>query len=235
VGCKKVIMHPSVALDTAELRALSSLRGRNGASGLRFVCVGNLFAFKGFSLALQAFAELRRDFPEAQLWVFGNGPERRQLDTQVRNLRVKDAVKFCESVPRSELLRTLASCDALVHPCLRGAISMACLEAMAVGLPVICLNLGGPAQQVDDDSGIKVSATSPDQVVRDLASAMRRIAASPELRRRLGLAAQARVRNEFSWEARVKHINEAYYSVIGESDDSNLVNNAVTDQETHGA
>ena len=50
------------------------------------------------------------------------------------------------------------------------------MEAMAAGRPVICLDLGGPALQVTEATGIKIPAISPEQVISDIAIALERIA-----------------------------------------------------------
>ena len=55
-----------------------------------------------------------------------------------------------------------------------------CLEAMAAGRPVVCLDLGGPATQVTEETGIKVPAPVPNQAVSGLAEAMTRLARDSE-------------------------------------------------------
>ena len=87
---------------------------------------------------------------------------------------------------------------------------MACVEAMAAGLPVICLDLGGTALQVDDQSGVKIRAVSPQQVTVDLTEAMGLLAEDGDLRRRLGDAARRRVKDEFTWNAKALHVSEMY-------------------------
>jgi glycosyltransferase involved in cell wall biosynthesis len=65
---------------------------------------------------------------------------------------------------------------------------------------VICLDLGGPAQQISEETGIKVPAMNPEQTTRDLASAMRQLAEDPELRARMADAGIQSVRQSCSWE-----------------------------------
>ena len=62
------------------------------------------------------------------------------------------------------------------------------LEAMALGRAVICLDLGGPAVRVTNETGIKIPARHPRQVELDLAEAMRRLASDRDLLRHLGRA-----------------------------------------------
>ena len=85
---------------------------------------------------------------------------------------------------------------------------------MAAGRPVLCLDVGGPALQVTEETGFKVPALSPEQVVTDLAEALRRLAQDPVLRARLGKAARARVVEYFGWDKKGEWIREVYGEVV---------------------
>ena len=87
------------------------------------------------------------------------------------------------------------------------------MEAMAAGRPVICLDLGGPALQVTDETGIKVPAISPEQVVRDLAAAMLKLATDPALGSRMGDAARERVKQYFAWDKKGELTLELYNGI----------------------
>jgi glycosyltransferase involved in cell wall biosynthesis len=91
--------------------------------------------------------------------------------------------------------------------------SWVCLEAMGAGRPVICLDLGGPAFHVTDETGIKVPATSPQQAVSDLAAAMLRLAQDPTQRFRLGQAGRRRVAAQFDWDQKGIFMAKAYEGV----------------------
>lgn len=212
LGCPKVLIYPSVGISSAEMGRLASLQPGNDCAKVRFLTMGRLLAFRGFPLLLQAFCEARRSFPQIELWIIGDGPERGCLVHQAERLGIGDAVKFWGWLPRSGMLSRLPDCSAFVHLCFRGAISMACAEAMAAGLPVICLDLGGLAVQVTQETGIKVPAVSPAQVVRDSAAAMKRLAGDPALRLRMGNAARQRVFENFGWAEKAAVIAELYRS-----------------------
>ncbi len=73
---------------------------------------------------------------------------------------------------------------------------------MAASRPVICLDCGGPALLVTDDTGIKVPAISPEQVIVELAAALDLLAGNPMMRAHLGAAGRSRVREHFNWDNR---------------------------------
>ena len=101
----------------------------------------------------------------------------------------------------------LAKCHVLVHPSLHDTGGWVCLEAMASGRPVICLDLGGPATQVTDDTGFRVPATTPEQAIAGIAAAMRQLHDDPDLRRRMSQAGAKRVMDAFCWDEKVKRMD----------------------------
>ena len=108
----------------------------------------------------------------------------------------------------------LGDAHVLVHPSLHDSGGWVCVEAMAARKPVICLDLGGPAVQVTEETGIKVAARTPEQVIADLGAAMKRFADDPGLRTSMGLAARKRVEEHFSWHRRTGQIEELYRQAI---------------------
>jgi glycosyltransferase involved in cell wall biosynthesis len=135
------------------------------------------------------------------------------LQKLVQNLGLASKVRFWGIIPRSEVLGKLTDCNVLVHPSLHDSGGWVCLEAMAAGRPVVCLDLGGPALQVTEDTGIKVPATSPEQAVSDLAAAFYKLASSPELRARLSLGARERVEEHFDWDKKGLFMAKLYQSL----------------------
>jgi glycosyltransferase involved in cell wall biosynthesis len=85
---------------------------------------------------------------------------------------------------------------------------------MAAGRPVICLELGGPALQVNDECGIKVPAISSKQVVQDIAEGLSRLASDPALRARLAEAGRQRVEEHFNWNRKGSEMAGIYAAVM---------------------
>lgn len=89
---------------------------------------------------------------------------------------------------------------------MRDACNLALLEAMAVGLPIICLNWSGMAISTDESCAIRLPVTNPEQMPKDMADAIVKLVESPELRERLGTAARERIRTVFNWDAKGEFI-----------------------------
>ncbi|MDZ7957142.1 MAG: glycosyltransferase [Aulosira sp. DedQUE10] len=181
-------------------------------STIRFISMGRLLHWKGFHLGVRAFA--KANLPNSEYWILGDGPERQMLENLAKELGIAEKIKFWGRLPREQSLEKLSECIALVHPSLHDSGGWVCLEAMAAGRPVLCLDLGGPAVQVTSETGFKVPAHTPEQVVQDLAVAMIYLAENTELRISMGKTAQSRVKEVFDREVMGQTLAQLYEEIV---------------------
>lgn len=211
IGARQVEILCQLGLTAAERSFLAGLAAPALHEPVRFVSIGNLLHWKGFHLGLRGFAAAQ--LPATEYWIVGDGPCRAELQRLARRLGIHDQVRFCGALPRAETLRTLSRCHVLVHPSLHDSGGLVCLEAMAAGKPVVCLDLGGPGAQVTAETGFKFVAGAPDRVVERLAGAMRTLAEDPVLRERMGQAGRARVAREYAWERKGEFVGRLYHQI----------------------
>ena len=184
------------------------------AEQFRILSAGKLIPLKGFELAIKAFAEFSRKHPEATFTIVGDGPEYGHLVEVARNSQVDHAVIFEGWRPRSEVLELMASCDLFLFAGLRDGGGQVIVEAMSMGKPVVCLDIGGPAIHVSGDTGIKVAATTPETSVTELAAAVERLYAEPELRQEMGTTARTRVEEIYHWDRAGERISDIYRQIL---------------------
>ena len=110
------------------------------------LCVGNLVAEKGFSLAVQALVRL----PRYRLLIVGDGPDRRSLELLARDLGVFERLRFLGNLPQHELRYVYSSADVLLLTSTREGWPNVVLEAMACGTPVVALDVGAARSMLDD-------------------------------------------------------------------------------------
>lgn len=214
MGAKNVQIFSESGLSEAEIQQLAQ-RGIPNSSPIRFISMARLLHWKGLHLGVQAFAQA--DLPDdAEYWILGDGPEREQLQALAEKLAVGKRVKFWGRLSRDETLSKLSECHILLHPSLHDSGGWVCLEAMAAGRPVICLDLGGPAVQITEETGFKIQAHTPEQAVRDLAKAMTCLAQNSELRVSMGYAGQKRVAQFFNWDIKAKSLAHLYEEIVSD-------------------
>jgi glycosyltransferase involved in cell wall biosynthesis len=209
LGAARVEVVSQVALPRSEWAALQQVCPRRGGP-FRLLSIGHFLHLKGFHLSLRAFARLHQQLPQSEYWLIGNGPDRRRLERLATQLCISKCVKFWGALSRPRVLELLGECDVLVHPSLHDSGGWVCTEAMAAGRPIICLDLGGPALQVSEATGVKVRAQHPDQVVEDLTAALRRLAEDPDLRLKMGEAGKEWVATHADWDVKGDRMQQLY-------------------------
>ncbi|MFM2431525.1 MAG: hypothetical protein RLZZ511_2738 [Cyanobacteriota bacterium] len=200
-----------------EYEQLSALQQQRHSDDrpVRFLSMGRMLHWKGFHLGLKAFA--CANIPQAEYWIVGDGPYQSNLRALVKQLGIGDRVRFLGSLSRSDALQVMGDCDVLVHPSLHDFSPTVCVEAMAAGMPVLCLNLGGPGMQITDATGVRVNAANPTTAIAELTIAMERLASDRDWRQRLGQGGQARVEAGYRWENRGALWNQIYQQAFGKT------------------
>jgi glycosyltransferase involved in cell wall biosynthesis len=223
IGAPNVQVFSESGLPEIEITQLMQLANFNSDT-IRFISMARLLHWKGLHLGLKAFAQAQ--LPNAEYWIFGEGAERKRLEALAETLGIAQQVKFWSRLPREQTLQKLGECVALVHPSLHDSGGWVCLEAMAAGCPVICLNLGGPSVQVTEKTGFKVAAETPEQAITTIARAMVQLAQDPMLRRQMGESGQRHVKEFYSWQAKARLLSQVYRSSIASravNDESQLL------------
>ncbi len=212
VGARSVQTYSALGLSQQELARLGALPSP-APQPIRFISIARLLHWKGLHLSLQAFAQADFDH-NTEYWILGDGPERKTLERLSVDLGIMKRVKFFGALPRSETLQHLGDCHALVHPSLHDSGGLVCLEAMAASRPVICLDTGGPALQVSNQTGIKVPVEHPQQVISALAAAMTDLSKDEGRRVELGKAAREQVTANFSWDKKGRQLAQLYVDLV---------------------
>ncbi len=169
-------------------------------SGFRLLYVGRFLYWKGVHLGFPAFAGLLESRPDARLTLVGNGPDERRWRKLAAALGVERNIDWLPWVPHGDMPKIYASHDVLLFPSLHDSGGTAVLEALSHGLPVVCVDLGGPGVLVDETCGRVVGTRGRDRdaVVTGLARALTELAEDPAARTRLARGALKRVR-QFDW------------------------------------
>jgi len=211
LGARRVEQLPQLALTDEDLAQFAALPAPPPGP-LRAICIGRHVHWKGFHLAIRAFAQFAKKNSEAELWIVNDGPFRRELEKTAAQTGVAARVKFLGTLPKySDVLEKLGQSHVLMHPALHEGFGNVCLEAMAAGRPVACLDIGGPASQITPETGFAAPATSPAEAVAALADFLEKIDRDRALLAAMSAAARAHVQKNFTMR-RVNARMRAFYS-----------------------
>jgi glycosyltransferase involved in cell wall biosynthesis len=203
------------AIDTEEFRRLdqpASSPERAAVPAGRSVigAVGRLSPEKAFDDLIRAAGELIREGMDLELWIVGEGPERRRLEDLVVELGLAERVKLLGY--RDDTLELYRAMDIYALSSRREGLPNVLLEAMALELPVVSTRIAGIPRLIEDDAnGLLVEPGAIDQ----LTAALRRVLAETGLAERLGRAARRTIEERHSMAARMERMREIYEVALG--------------------
>jgi len=208
----------AIGWDRNEIARIPTERMENegNADTFRILYIGRLLYWKGMHLGLQAFAKLVQSHPNASLTMHYDGPDRPRWRRLAECLGVLGNITWTLWLARDQVFKLYSRHDLLLFPSLHDSGGMVVLEAMAHGLPVVCLDLGGPGVMVNETCArvISTRGVTKSNVIENLGQALTHILKTPQLRRRLAQGALARAR-KYAWDVRVKHFYSAYGTIDG--------------------
>ncbi len=165
---------------------------------------------KGPMVLMEAFAVAHKQCENICLNIAGDGSQRQKIAARAKALDVASRYRYHGVYTHPEQCREyMESLDVFVMPSFSEGTPNSIVEAMACGKPIIASAVGGIPDMIDEDSGILVAPGD----VGVLTEAMLKLARDPELRKRMGDAAQQRYQKFFSPTVVVPLMVETYQRV----------------------
>ena len=167
--------------------------------------VGSLYPVKGHRFLLEAMPEILRRWPKAQLLVIGRGELEVALKEQVEQLAIGGNVQFLGM--RQDVPRLLSLMDLFALPSLSEGLSIALLEAMASGKPVVATRVGGNPELIDHGrTGFLVQSED----AKELAANLLKLLSDSGTMQQFGRQAAERARQHFSMEQMSDRYRDLY-------------------------
>jgi glycosyltransferase involved in cell wall biosynthesis len=183
-------------------------------SPLRVAFIGRLVPLKGVDMLIEAAAPLVKA-GVLELDIIGDGPEAPRLKAMASDLGLGDRATFPGWVDHAGMGERLGRCHVFGFPSVREFGGGAVLEAMAVGLPPIVVDYGGPGELIANGCGIAVPMGERASIVNGFRAALGRLAGDLGAARAMGLRAQEHVYRNFTWPAKARQLREVYDWVSG--------------------
>ena len=174
---------------------------------------GRLIYRKGIELLLDSVNHIETSRPYI-VDIYGEGDQKQFLKNKVRAYKLENRVFFHGNIPFAEMQEQYKKADVYCLPSLRETTGTAVFEAMANKLPIIALNQNGVKDIVQNDCGILVNVCSKEQVMVDLATALRTLVENDSMRQAMGENAFRKIKKYYTWSQRVCAMNEVYRELV---------------------
>lgn len=175
-----------------EILSKDEARRRCGLDGHIIISVGRLVPWKGFHELILLMSSLVAQVHDLKLVIIGDGPQRKELESESSKTSVSDHIIFTGSLPKEMLLIFLAAADVFALPTSYEGFSHQILEAMTVGLPVVTTFVGGNPEIIHDGVDGYLLLLGERNMLMDRIIALLK---NPLLAREIGIHASKRVKD----------------------------------------
>lgn len=144
---------------------------RNDDGKFNFVSTGNLIHTKRMDLTIEAYYRAFGTNDKFTLTIFGEGPERQNLEGLIEKYELKSQVKLMGMCSRNEIGEYFKKSDCFVLASQSETFGVAYIEALASGAPIIATKCGGPEGFINEENGLMINVDD----INELTYAMRYI------------------------------------------------------------
>lgn len=178
-----------------------------GFAARRILSVGRYVEKKGFTHLIEACRLLRSRGEKFECLIVGGGPLEAELQAQIVQAGLADAVQLLGPRPQEEVRQLLTTASVFVLACVPEAgggsdnLPTVIMEAMAAGIPIISTKIAGVPEMMEDSvEGLLVEPADP----AALSEAIARLLNHEELNRRMGEQGHETARSKFGIESTVR-------------------------------
>jgi glycosyltransferase involved in cell wall biosynthesis len=155
----KVIYNAFTPITISEKR--KDLRKKFNIDKFTIFTIGRLVPWKGFSLLI----DILKDFPDLELIIAGDGPDRKKLEEKVKKLELDKRVRFTGKIKHKEVYEYKKACDLFILNTGYEGFSHNLLEALYIGIPIITTKVGGNPELIKDNfNGLLVSYNNKKEI-----------------------------------------------------------------------
>lgn len=176
---------------------------------IHLISTGRLMPSKNIICAVRSLMFVP-DHYNISYTIIGSGSEKNKIENEIQKYNQQNRIRIISEIPRIEVLNALSQADIFLFPSLREGGSWALMEAMTIGLPVICLKWSGMEIVTDDNCAVRLPVTNPEQMPKDMAAAIRKLIDDQHLRKKMGLEGKARIKKEFNWDSKGEFMEKLF-------------------------
>ncbi len=200
----------SAAIGTTTIETESDIANEHN-SPIQLLYVGHFIYWKGLQICFDALKTVSENGVKFELTLVGKGNEEETLRKKMKILKLDANIEWINWVPQDQLAFIYKKNDLFLFPSLHDSGGMVVLEAMSLGLPIVCLDIGGPGYFVNESVGSKITVLHKtyDEVVTDYAGAIIKFSKDHQLLNDKSCNAALHV-SQYSWRNTIDKV----YSII---------------------
>jgi len=215
---KTCVIYNGVDLPFSDPAADEFLRIRSnlgiGHHEIVLIVVASLKPLKGHLFLFNALHDVSKNFQDFRLLVVGDGPQREELESRAEKLGIASRISF--TGVREDVPKLLRISDIFILPSVeREGLSMAVIEAMASGLPVVSTFVGGISEEVENNTSGLLVAPNDDKA---LADALNTLIMDKNLRKRMGEKGREIYVRAFTHRKMMSDIEALYGNLLSQKD-----------------
>lgn len=208
----KAILFTDVAVDN--LLEAPAITESAPEKRVEFITVGRLDPWRGFDLAIEAFAKATEKNANIHLTVIGKGADKERLNALIAQLNLTDKVTMAGAVSMERYQECMRNCDVVVNASLKeGAVTVS-FDSMAMGKPLICIDTTGYTRYFSPEYAEIIQRNDRKSTIQALADSMVKLT-DAHTRYEMGKKAQ-QAGNQFTWASRGEEIYAAITKAIKE-------------------
>lgn len=175
-----------------------------------FISTGRLTDNKGMDILINAFTGTFYSENTVRLFIYGDGPERKNLKTLIADNKMNERIFLMGKVDRSVIAEKMKTSQCFVLASYEETFGLAYIEALAMGLPVIATKCGGPEDFVNESNGILISTNS----ITELSKALTEIRENHLNYDPRKISRE--IKQTFSGEIIAERLNDIYHEILRE-------------------
>lgn len=180
----------------------------------------------GIQFAVEAMPYILKENPDARLIAIGWGPLESYLKKRVQELGIESSIFFVGRLENFKLKNLLSLADVVLFPSTAESTSIACLESMSLGKPIVASNVGGYPEMVEEgrngflvnltdklNSDYDAPMTLEDSKLKNLADRVISVLNDKELATKFGIESRRLAEEKFSWQKNITKITSIYRKI----------------------
>ena len=189
------------------------MKRQTNADTVNVLLSGKFVYLKGVRIGVDAILKLVNHYDNVQFTILGNGP----YESEYKNSCIKyigEKIRFVDKVPHEKITEFYKEHDFLINTALRDSGCLVAMEAMSIGLPIVCLNTGGVKCMTDEAYAVKVEPKPYAALVEEMAEGIAFLIENKEKRIEMGKIAYERMNEAYLYRNKCQWLLEQYEKIM---------------------